>query len=166
MNQLRLYAFINFYLSSIQQGIQTGHVSQALTAKYRGRRTQAAKLLAEWEDEGKTYIVLNGGNAAMVAKDLDDLRGAAGLFTCKYPWAAFFEEPGAIHPTLECLTGFGIVLPPEVYNARPVEFFPSVQGFSAKPNAAELGAADPGFFGPGTFEHTVCTLLQGKHLAR
>ena len=32
--ELRLYSFCNFYMSSIQQGIQTGHMSDNMSVKY------------------------------------------------------------------------------------------------------------------------------------
>ena len=173
MNQLRLYTFVNFYLSSIQQGIQSAHVISELMYKYRGSRGQAAQLLSSWNDDGKTMIVLNGGTAGMVADQFEQVvkaTGALGNYPAiarkvKYPFAAFFEEAGSVALS-ETITAWGIVLPPEVYDAQPVEFFPSTHGFSAKPVELLNGASDPAFFGPGTFEHLVCTLKQGKGLAR
>ena len=161
--ELRLYTFVNFYLSSIQQGIQSAHVATNLASEYRGQRSKAAKLLHLWEDFGKTMIVLNGG----MAKDIEtgynsQVFGFDGRID--YPYAAFEEEPGALHPSFRAITAWGIVLPPEVYNAKPVEAFPSRVGFSTL-KAEEISPETP-IWEPGSFEHSICSYLQGKSLAR
>lgn len=165
MKHLRLYTFVNFYLSSIQQGIQSAHVATELTNSYRGKRSDAAKLLRGWEEHGKTMIVLNGGMACNVSDGYE----TAATWTSpgkqpRYPFAAFFEEPGAIHQSRRALTAWGIVLPPEVYNAKPVEAFPSRDGFSIL--KAEEITPDMPIWGPGSFEYFICSYLQGKSLAR
>ena len=162
-NQLRLYTFVNFYFSSIQQGIQSAHVATELTCVYRGYRHRAAKLLRAWEEHGKTMIVLNGGTAFDVVKGFEE----ADSFVygpSLYPFAAFHEEPGAIHPLHRAITAWGIVLPPEIYNAKPVDLFPSRVGFSAlKPEAI---LPETPIWEAGSFEYFICTYLQGKGLAR
>lgn len=165
MNQLRLYTFVNFYLSSIQQGIQSAHVGQDLTATYRGQHTKAAQLLKEWEDHGKTMIVLNGGTAADILQAYESMHD---LSSTSYPYTAFWEEPGAIHESAKAVTAWGVVLPPEVYNAQPIEVFPNREGFSIHPAESFHGVkgAASEFWEPGSFEHAICSYLQGKHLAR
>lgn len=160
-NDLRLYTFVNFYLSSIQQGIQSAHVATNLTSKYRGKRSKAAKLLQAWENDGKTMIVLNGGMAADVRSSHD----AADTFDqTVYPYVAFYEEPGAIHESRQAITAWGLVLPRDVYDAKPVECFPSRSGFSLF-TAEQLTPEDP-IWEPGSFEYYICSTLQGKSLAR
>lgn len=164
MKQLRLYTFVNFYLSSIQQGIQSAHVVSDLADEYRGKRNLAAVRLAKWMSHGKTMIVLNGGMACDIANSFE----AAETFDragAHYPFTAFYEEPGAIHESRRAITAWGIVLPPEVYNAKPVEVFPSFVGFSTF-SQDELVPGDPRVWQPGSFEHFICSHLQGKSLAR
>lgn len=158
---LRLYTFVNFYLSSIQQGIQSAHVVSNLFVDYRGVKSKAAQLLWKWAEGSKTMIVLNGGTAADIERGFG---GAHAFRNGKYPYMCFDEEQGAIHPDLEASTAWGIVLPPEVYNAKPVEVFPSRTGFSTL-EAEELTQETP-IWEPGSFEHYICTYLQGKSLAR
>lgn len=165
MKDLRLYTFVNFYLSSIQQGIQSAHVATELTNSYRSGRGQAAKLLRAWEEHGKTMIVLNGGMACDVSNSYETaLTWTSPGKQPRYPFAAFYEEPGAIHQSRRAMTAWGIVLPPEVYNAKPVEAFPSRVGFSTL--KAEAITAETPIWEHGSFEHFICSHLQGKSLAR
>lgn len=159
--QLRLYTFVNFYLSSIQQGIQSAHVAVELFNDYRGGRSKATELLYNWGWHGKTMIVLNGG----MASDVDTGFNAVASFNNnRYPYVAFYEEPGAIHEARSAITAWGIVLPPEVYDAKPVEVFPSRAGFSIL--KSEHITPETPIWEPGSFEHFICSYLQGKSLAR
>jgi hypothetical protein len=158
----RLYTFVNFYLSSIQQGIQSAHVGTELSSKYRGKRNGAVKLLRQWEDHDKTMIVLNGGMAVDIR---DGFESALSYEADRvYPYAAFYEEPGAIHESKRAITAWGIVLPPEVYLAKPVEAFPSRRGFSTL--SAEEITPETKIFAPGSFEFFICSHMQSKGLAR
>lgn len=163
-SDLRLYTFVNFYLSSIQQGIQSAHVVSNLFVDYRGAKSKAAKLLWEWAEWSKTMIVLNGGMAINIEHDFLSAHRAADWRTIPYPFTSFAEEAGAIHQERSACTAWGIVLPPEVYNAKPVEVFPSRVGFSAL-KAEELTTMTP-IWEPGSFECHVCSYLQGMSLAR
>ena len=73
---MRIYCFGNFYLSSIQQGIQALHVLGEMVAKYGIKRvaqdagynesvfsgsTPQSTMLATFLAEHKTAILLNGG---------------------------------------------------------------------------------------------------------
>lgn len=164
---LRLYTFVNFYLSSIQQGIQSAHVAVDMLTQYKGRRGNAVNLLNTWAAEDKTMIVLNGGMACDVS---DGYEGMCMYDKSPYPFTAFFEEPGAIHHSHKAITAWGLVLPPDVYNAKPVEVFPSRTGFSTLP-AQELETQSaqrviPGMWERGSVEHFICSYLQGKRLAQ
>lgn len=170
---LRLYTFVNFYLSSIQQGIQSAHVAVELFNEYRGKRNAAASLLKSWAEEHKTMIVLNGGMACNVAQGYEEmaLRRASTLSTydkCPYPYAAFYEEPGAIHHARSAITAWGIVLPSEVYDAKPVELFPSRSGFSiySQEELEKQPNLQSAFWESPSIEHYICGYLQGKRLAQ
>lgn len=161
-NNLRLYTFVNFYLSSIQQGIQSAHVATALTSKYRGKRNAAGKLLQQYEDDGITLICLNGGAAIDVYNSFMTYNVMFGAKSV-YPFAKFEEEPGAIHPWSTAITAWGIVLPESVYDAKPVEAFPSITGFST---VRQDLVQEQDIWKLGSAEHHICELLKGKSLAR
>lgn len=102
---MRAYFFGNFYLSSIQQGIQAGHVigEMSIQAEYR-LETQ----YRDWAINHKTVILLNGGMAA-------NLRAIEQTF--KHPdnpycWATFCEEEAALENSI---TSVGIIVPEKVY---------------------------------------------------
>lgn len=111
-------------------------------------------------------IVLNGGMAVDVRNSYYEYRDAAMNFPKQniYPFTFFYEEVGAIHESRSAMTAWGIVLPPEVYNAKPVEMFPARTGFSTVPQAS-ITDGDP-IWEAGSIEHVICTILQGKSLAR
>lgn len=111
--ELRFYCFINFYLSSIQQGIQTGHASVDLTTKLLENEAYThaqAKLVREWAVDHKTYISLNGGNHRGIL-DATDLLARNG----HWPFKPFFESEDALGGLQTCV---GVVLPDYVFNAQ------------------------------------------------
>lgn len=125
MRNLRLYTFINFYLSSIQQGIQTQHVDRELTNKYvygeypqhnqLGGETNA--LLREWSLHHKTTITLNGGINESLHALYQFLMDSPVVFEhVNMPFAKFHEDTESLGGIL---TGVAIVLPEEVYDAVP-----------------------------------------------
>jgi len=110
---MRLYTFINFYLSQIQQGIQTAHIVHELFNKYRFAPTPAALDLNDWSQNHKTIIVLNGGSDI----DIEAISNELGLADHPFPWAEFHEDAGLGGVR----TGTGVVLPPHVYEARWID---------------------------------------------
>ena len=120
MNNLRFYAFCNFYLGGIQAGIQTGHCATKMSSKYRNHPDkQIQKVFHDWEDDGVTIIVLNGGTAKNIQDEYDSFHQSSekyGNFTI--PYGYFAEEVGALHPTEPCITCWGFILPPEVYSSK------------------------------------------------
>jgi hypothetical protein len=105
---------VNYYLSSIQQGIQSAHVLGELAISH-GKNIQSAiyskpiLMYFDWLENHKTMIVCNGGNN----KDLRELRL---LFsTAKYPWAYFREDDDSLDGAL---TAVGIILPKEIYDVK------------------------------------------------
>ena len=109
MRELRLYTFINFYLSSIQQGIQSAHIVSELYTKYKFSSAGCALNIDEWALNHKTIIVCNGGGTA-------DLKaGMAIAEASQYAWAPFYEAPDCLSGAL---TGFGIILPDVIFSCR------------------------------------------------
>lgn len=110
---MRLYTFVNFYISSIQQGIQTAHVVHELFNKYGMREIQyhdAFLQLHNWARNHKTIIVLNGG----IDASLNDLFEFMKDPNNGYPFACFREDEQSLGGIL---TAVGIVLPAEIYEA-------------------------------------------------
>ncbi len=104
---MRAYYFGNFYLSSIQQGIQALHVTTEMYNKYPNLDLDGFDL-REWAEKHKTVILLNGGMAF-------DLRYLVTLFDTKhnpYCWSYFCEEEAALEGSI---TSVGIVLPEKIY---------------------------------------------------
>ena len=115
---MRLYSFVNFYLSSIQQGIQTAHVLQELNNTYRTiRRTHPGReILHKWAESHKTIIALNGGDRASIEKTyfrLFDLCPALGL-----PFGKFHEDNDSLGGII---TSCCVVVPESLYAAVPLK---------------------------------------------
>ena len=95
---MRAYFWGNFYLSSIQQGIQALHTLGNMFVKYDGGALEP--MVYEWADNHKTVVVMNGG-------DSNDLHEIAHIVKdqTRYPWATFTEEG-----IMDALTCVGIVV--------------------------------------------------------
>lgn len=117
---MRLYTFVNFYLSSIQQGIQTQHVDRELTNKYvyfsTPETASQQELLREWSINHKTTYVMNGGNHNMIRELYVFLKEVDGF---GFPYARFFEDEESLG---SIITSVGIVLTENIYNAKKNEF--------------------------------------------
>lgn len=109
---MRFYTFTNFYLSSIQQGIQPAHCIHETFVKYQGIAGPSRDALWEWARNHKTIICLNGGNALGVAGAyavLEALAPELGLPFCK-----FHEDDQSLNGIMTCC---GIVIPERIYEA-------------------------------------------------
>lgn len=111
---MRLYTFTNYYLSSIQQGIQPLHVVGELFVKYEDREsaTQQRHVLYKWAREHKTVICLNGGAAA----DIVEIYNALALRIApvlRLPFADFHEDEYSLSGIR---TSVGIVIPKHIYD--------------------------------------------------
>jgi len=116
---MRLYTFVNFYLSSIQQGIQSAHLVHELFNKYRHidpsddidscYQTDLRKMqLREWSENHKTMIVLNGG----IDETLNELYQFMNTDENPFPFTCFHEDHQSLHGIMTCV---GIVLPEYIY---------------------------------------------------
>jgi hypothetical protein len=163
MRELRLYTFVNFYLSQIQQGIQTAHiVSEIMTHPSNGRVTistdpvvQAVTysaedlMVMEWAELWKTIIVCNGGNKESLIELIDLFADCDNQF----PWAHFHEDEESLSGAL---TAVGIVLPDDVYDAvydKENDTFLYEDGMNSK------------FYNPETYEYDLLWLIKSKRLA-
>lgn len=113
---MRLYTFVNFYLSSIQQGVQSLHVTSELFVKYDQptSRLYQRSVLFEWARLHKTVIILNGGahdDIVAINGELEALGSQLG-----YPTACFSEDQYSLGGIL---TACGIVIPDTIYGAVP-----------------------------------------------
>lgn len=115
--ELRLYSFVNFYLSSIQQGIQTGHAAVDLVRKYTANgnsfRTditdERIALVETWADSWKTFITLNGGNASGIAAATNIIAKSG------FPWAIFCEDEQSLCRLQTCVA---VILPETIFGAQ------------------------------------------------
>lgn len=110
--ELRCYTFTNFYLSSIQQGIQSTHSVVELFNKYlisEGWVNGCAEQINEWASMWKTMICLNGGDAYGVNQIYSFFNSLADN---PYPFASFCESESALDGTM---TSVAIILPARIF---------------------------------------------------
>jgi len=105
---MRLYTFVNMYLSHIQKGIQTAHVVHELFNEWVGNPQEL--LLHEWSTRHKTIIVLNGSDCESLSEFYNFLQTSDTHF----PFAKFCEDEASLGGALTCV---GIVLPERIYNS-------------------------------------------------
>lgn len=106
----RLYTFCNYYLSSIQQGIQSLHVAVELSIS-NDKKTKIA--YQNWANKEKAVIVLNGGNSARLASIFVELGGFG------YPSQFFKEDRDSLNGALTCV---GVLVPDCVWDAFHEEY--------------------------------------------
>ena len=107
--ELRAYFFGNMYLSSIQQGIQAGHVISELFVKYpHPPAIRDSHLLWDWAENHKTVVLLNGGYSS----ELLDIIQFFSHRDNPYPWTSFCEADDALDGALTCV---GIILPEQIF---------------------------------------------------
>lgn len=109
--ELRCYTFTHFILSSIQQGIQSGHASMELVNKYmvhEGWINGFAEQVNDWIKNHKTMICLHGGNSATLEELLDFLQDENNPF----PVTAFYEDE---QTAKGLMTSVAIILPARIF---------------------------------------------------
>jgi len=169
---LRLYTFCNFYLSSIQQGIQSAHVVSELYDTYEDDMAPPDRLLYDWGSKHKTIIVCNGGMGQDI---VDGFLLLEPLCQVSYPICAFNEEYAAFGATMDDvhtgdetgpMTAFGLVLPDTVYDARPV--YTSKGGVKRRTGAWEYGVHGVSYhkWSSRTPEAAIMDYVSSKSLAR
>lgn len=99
---MRAYYWGNYYLSSIQQGIQALHTTAEMFVKYMELAPCDSEwepqnaMLAEWANNHKTVVICNGGDS----HDLEAIRDQIASQE-DYPWAVFIEE--GVQDALTCV---------------------------------------------------------------
>lgn len=115
VRQLRFYTFTNFYLSSIQQGIQPGHATSELHVKYSKEVGSAAhRLMMDWAVNHKTHIALNGGALGDLLVKYEQLVELAEKAEFPVPYAKFHEDEYSLGGIM---TSFGVVVSQELFDA-------------------------------------------------
>jgi len=115
--ELRMYSFTNFYMHTIQQGIQPGHAAVELFVKYslHGKRTtdiigeSQRDMLYDWAKNWKTFICLNGGDNSGVQEMFEFLSDPQN----PYPWSPFHESEAALNGVM---TTVAVVLPARIFD--------------------------------------------------
>lgn len=108
-NEYRFYSFTNFYVSSLQKGLQTAHaVSEMSVSKMSDKATAVYN---DWAKIDKTIIILNGGNCAGL-KDIFNICESFGE-KLGLPVVKFHEDEQSLNGAL---TAVGIILPKNIYD--------------------------------------------------
>jgi hypothetical protein len=107
---MRLYTFCNYYLSPIQQGIQSAHCVADMFMKYQTEPSVERVMLREWAKNHKTVVVLNGGNHMDLNSLYLTLRGVCA--ETGYPFEMFAEDSNSLNCATTCV---GIIVPEKIY---------------------------------------------------
>lgn len=102
-SEKRAYFWGNFYLSSIQQGIQALHCVSEMFVKYEPERDDREDMLYDWAENHKTVVVLNGGDQAA----LQEIFANLSVDENDLPYAGWNEDRRALN---DCLTCVGIIV--------------------------------------------------------
>lgn len=107
---MRFYGFGNYYLSSLQQGLQSAHAVGELFVKY-DQHSEQNTMVFDWAKEHKTMVLLNGGNSA----DLEAIHQNFEILEdlgMTLPFAKFHEDDVSLN---NALTYVGIIVPEKIY---------------------------------------------------
>ena len=166
MNQeLRLYTFVNFYLSSIQQGIQTAHVVHSLFTKYQSCEQTGKPLktmLFDWAQNHKTIVVLNGGANNDIREIMYKMECLQHTRIGYMPFEGFNEDDMSLG---SILTSVGVVVPQKFYEARKV----TPEGpyvYNGLDNSGSMIKEICMIYEPDTPEYTFVDMLKSCSLAR
>lgn len=106
---MRYYGFGNYYLSSIQQGIQAAHCVADMFVKYaKCPLSDTPRMLYNWAENHKTMVLLNGGNS----EDLKYLHDEFETNFNTFAWGSFREDTQSLNGAW---THVGIIVPELVY---------------------------------------------------
>ena len=114
--EYRCYTLTHFMLSSIQQGIQSGHAAMELVNKYYQPEPlykddeERFDTLLSWIREDKTIIALNGGNSEGLFEWYQFLN-RPGYNTL--PWVLFNEDENSLEGAM---TSIAIIIPDRIYD--------------------------------------------------
>jgi len=106
---MRAYHFGNFYMSSIQQGIQAEHAAVWMAVKLRRSTDKKSQMFWDWAAFHETVILLNGGMDC----DLKDIANFLNNPVSPYPFGMFKESKDAMD---SMLTNVMVILPERIYD--------------------------------------------------
>lgn len=112
---MRFYAMGNYYLSSIQQGIQAAHALGEMVNQSPYGDSPVGRTLRDWCKNHKTVVLLNGGNSASL-RDLWTL--LSDERNTVFPVSKFSEDEQSLDGALTCVA---IVLPEYMYAAEWID---------------------------------------------
>lgn len=123
MTEYRCYTFTHFMLSSIQQGIQSGHAAMELVNKYYDpeevtyvQDEHNFEIVLDWIRNNKTIVCLNGGNS----ESMIELVQFLNTYKNPFPWVTFHEDENSLEGIL---TSIAIILPDRIYNTDLEELY-------------------------------------------
>lgn len=108
--EYRFYGFGNYYLSSLQQGLQSAHCIADMFVKYNKKKAKK-EIIYDWAENHKTMVLLNGGNSLVLEQThqfLEELKGVG----MNLPYQLFYEDEQSLNGAL---TYVGIVVSSEIY---------------------------------------------------
>ena len=113
--EYRFYGFGNYYLSSLQQGLQAGHCIGELFAQHVEEKNKSATVY-DWATNHKTMVLLNGGNSNSL-QELYNFFNQLKEASMDLPFVKFHEDEASLSGAL---TYVGIIVPSFVYDLAAV----------------------------------------------
>lgn len=108
--EYRFYGFGNYYLSSLQQGLQSAHCISDMFLKYQKKKAKK-EIMYDWAKNHKTMVLLNGGNSLVLEQTFKFFKELKS-YGMNLPYQLFHEDEQSLNGAL---TYVGIVVPSEIY---------------------------------------------------
>lgn len=109
--EYRFYGFGNYYLSSLQQGLQAGHCVAELFVQNVDEKNKSA-IVYDWAANHKTMVLLNGGNSGSL-QELYDFFSQLKRDGMDLPFVKFHEDQVSLGGAL---TYVGMIVPSYIYD--------------------------------------------------
>jgi hypothetical protein len=110
-------------LSSIQQGIQSGHAAMELVNKYYDNQNPTYvvdehnwEVVLDWIQNDKTIVCLNGGNS----ESMFEWEKFLNTYENPFPWVSFHEDESSMEGIL---TSIALILPARIYDVDLEELY-------------------------------------------
>lgn len=154
---MRLYSFVNYYLSALQHGLQTAHCTSELAVESNWSMTsEQSNAFRDWATNHKTIIICKGGNHAMLEALFLELLTFSSL---KLPTTKFNEDEQSLNGAC---TAVAIVVPERFYEVE-VQHYPEAMQDPSWKYTDSKGVVH--MYRPGSVEHTFVSRLKSFHLA-
>ena len=112
---MRLYSFVNYYLSPLQHGLQTAHCVSELSVAGYAPDSLEFKIYNEWATKHKTIIICNGGNSGMLHDTWLEMFTICSKL--KLPLVKFYEDEQSLNGAL---TSVAVVVPDMYYDVKQI----------------------------------------------